>query len=144
MSISPPCGHSPVLPSVQNVGHRPARVSMRPRISKRPYVKLCRSRVVRLADVYSAAGRFRFQSDDAASKEELTTCSRRASMTSSPCSTRALSRLIPLQFLVAHEAALVGPVGRIGRAVLVELVGPDELKVRMILVTCRHGDQDLT
>ncbi len=40
----------------------PARVSMRPRISKRPNCQLCRPLVFRLDDVYSAYWRLRFQS----------------------------------------------------------------------------------
>ncbi len=55
MSISPLCGHGPAAPTVQNAGHIPARVSIRARISNRPYVNVCRPRVVTLADVYSAA-----------------------------------------------------------------------------------------
>ncbi len=51
MSISPLCGQGPDAPTVQNAGHRPDRVSIRARISKRPYVKLWRPRVVTLADV---------------------------------------------------------------------------------------------
>ena len=44
-------------------------------------------------------------------------------------------RLVPLRLVVAHEAVLVGPVRRIGRAVLVELVGPDLSPLRL----GRHG-----
>ncbi len=36
-------------------------------------------------------------------------------------------RLIPLQFLVPHEARFVGPFGRIGPAGAVEFIGPDQL-----------------
>ena len=62
MSTSPFDGHSPLTPSVHHAGHRPARVSMRPRISKRPYCQLWRPLVLRLDDVYSAYWRLRFQS----------------------------------------------------------------------------------
>ena len=53
-----------------------------------------------------------------AHRSGLTTCSRRASMTSRPLLDARVVGLVPLQLLVAHEAALVGPVRRIGRAVL--------------------------
>ncbi len=36
--------------------------------------------------------------------------------------------LIPLQFLVAHEAVLGGPVLRVGRAVAIEFIRPDQLE----------------
>src|SRR6185369_5130347 len=35
--------------------------------------------------------------------------------------------LVPLQLFVADEAALEAPAGRVGRAVDVELVGPDQV-----------------
>ncbi len=62
MSISPFDGHSPLLPSVHHAGHMPERVSMRPRISKRPNCQLWRPLVIMLVDVYSAYWRLRFQS----------------------------------------------------------------------------------
>jgi hypothetical protein len=40
--------------------------------------------------------------------------------------TAGVLRLVPLEFLVPHEAVLVRPVIRVGSPVTVELVRPDE------------------
>lgn len=42
---------------------------------------------------------------------------------------KGVFRLIPLQFVVAHEAALIIPVRRIRRAVRVEFIGPDQFPI---------------